>query len=176
MSTFTISPEYGYVLIAAALLVLEGVYLGSAVMGLRRAYFNDEWQKKNNDLMDEHKKAFPTVPFSLGYPDMGSGRYAGRLDYEQWFRFNNVQRGHHNFLEQVWGVMSLLLVGGLFQPKTFAVLATIYIVSRALYAKGYSSQGPKGREAGAILGILSLLGMVGCVIKVGVALIKSGSK
>jgi len=174
MPTLTITPEYGYVLIAAGVLVLEGLVLGSAVMGLRKEYFNDEFQKKNQDLLDEHKKAFPTVPFSLGYPDMGSGRYTDRLTYEQWFRFNNAQRGHHNFLESVWGAMGLLLVGGLFEPKIFATLGAVYIVARASYARGYASQGPKGREVGAVLGALSLLVMVGMCAKIGVGLIKSG--
>jgi glutathione S-transferase len=174
MATLTLAPEYGYVLITAGVLVLEGFFLGSGVMALRRKYFNADFQKKNQDLLDEHKKAFPDVPFSLGYPDMGSGRYTDRLTYEEWFHFNNAQRGHHNFLESVWGTMGLLLVGGLFEPKIFASLGAVYIVARASYARGYASQGPKGREVGAVIGALSLMGMVGMCMKIGVGLIKDG--
>ncbi|GAB5030448.1 mapeg family protein [Nannochloropsis oceanica] len=175
MATLTVASEYGYVLIVAGVLVLEGFFLGGIVMGLRKQYFSNEFQKKNQDLMDEHKKAFPTVPFSSGYPDMGSGRYTDRLSYEQWFLFNNAQRGHQNFLESVWATMALLLVGGFFEPKIFASLGAAYIVARALYAHGYASHGPKGREVGAVVGLLSLLGMVGMCIKIAVALINGGN-
>lgn len=87
-----ISPNYGCVLIAAGLLVLEAWFLGKFAMAARRQHFNEDFQNKNKDLLDEHKKAFPAMPFSLGYPDMGCGRFSDRLSYEQWFRFNNARR------------------------------------------------------------------------------------
>ena len=34
-----------------------------------------------------------------GFPDSGSGRYSDKLDYGAWFKFNNWQRAHYNFLE-----------------------------------------------------------------------------
>lgn len=104
---------------------------------------------------------------------MGSGRYTAKLDYASWYKFNNAQRAHANFLESVWGVSALMLVGGLFDAKVFAGLGAVYFVARILYATGYkSSQGPKGREAGAILGALSTFGMIGYSFKVGYDLIK----
>ncbi len=85
MPAIDVPADYGYVLIAAAVLAFEGLVLGSSVMGLRKAYFGPEFQAKNKALLDEHKKAFPNAPFALGYPDMGNGRYADKLTYEQWY-------------------------------------------------------------------------------------------
>jgi glutathione S-transferase len=127
-------------------------------------------------VLDEHKKAFPDAPFALGYPDMGSGRFSQRLSYAQWFAFNTAQRGHQNFLESAWGVMSLLLVGGLFNPRVYAALGGVYLVARFLYAVGYAgNRGPKGREAGAIGGALAMLGMMFYTMYTGVALVKAGA-
>jgi len=30
---------------------------------------------------------------------MGSGRYSEKLEYKEWFEFNNAQRVHVNFVE-----------------------------------------------------------------------------
>lgn len=108
---------------------------------------------------------------------MGNGRFSQRLTYAQWFAFNTAQRGHQNFLESAWGVMALLLVGGLFNPRVYAGLGAVYLVARYLYAVGYASnKGPKGREAGAIAGALAMLGMAGYTIYTGVTMVKAAAK
>ncbi len=107
---------------------------------------------------------------------MGNGRFSQCLSYAQWFAFNTAQRGHHNFLESAWGVLPLLLVGGLFNPRAYAGLGAVYLVSRFLYAVGYAgSKGPKGRELGAIGGALAMLGMVFYTIYIGATMVKAGA-
>lgn len=227
-------PDYGFVLIAAALLVLENFILGAMVMGVRKKVFSSpEWDKNSkvkwppllclvtfpsqnkpfqSPLNRTSRKSirrpsltrhwllgmrrdstpllfvcFVFVLFCLcsnpipcplyliphSYPDMGSGRFSEKLTYSQWYQFNNAQRGHQNFLESAWGVQSLLLGGGLFEPRVYAALAAVYIVSRFLYAIGYTSaKGPKGREAGAIGGLLAVLGMIVYTIYLGITLVK----
>ena len=32
-------------------------------------------------------------------PDMGNGRYAAVIDYAKWFKLNNAQRAHYNYVE-----------------------------------------------------------------------------
>jgi len=42
-----------------------------------------------------------------GYPDMGNGLYASKLDEEDWVTFNNAQRAHYNYLEGVASILAL---------------------------------------------------------------------
>lgn len=93
---------------------------------------------------------------------MGSGRYSALLKYEQWVEFNNAQRAHHNFLEQLPTALALQLFAGLHKPKATGILGIIYFVARQLYARGYKGpKGAKGREFGAITGALSIFAMFG---------------
>ena len=111
------------------------------------------------------------IPFYaiLGYPDMGSGMFSKKaLTYEEWFRFNCAQRGHQNFLETAWSALSLMLLGGFFAPRFYAICGLVYCIGRVLYFIGYTSNmGPKGREIGAILGLLSNFSMVVYTMKIG---------
>lgn len=47
MPTITVAPEYGYVLVVLAFLVLQGFYLGAKVMKFRRQYFGQDFEKAN---------------------------------------------------------------------------------------------------------------------------------
>lgn len=60
--------------------------VGFAFVGpLRKKFFTAEFLKQ---FEKEHKEAFgdsKKLPIGEGYPDTGSGRYALKLPYKQWF-------------------------------------------------------------------------------------------
>lgn len=172
----TVSTDFGYVMVSAAVIALESVVIGGGVMGLRKELFaGEEFEKRMeaSGLMDEHKKAFPEQPKGplLGYPDMGSGRYAALLPYDKWVQFNNAQRAHHNMLEQVPSVLTALVLAGIRFPKVAAALGIVYAIGRIMYSRGYKSKkGAKGREAGAILSALCMMSLIGTTIYSGASL------
>jgi hypothetical protein len=47
---------------------------------------------------EEHKLVTGLDIEKGGYPDMGNGRYSAKLPYQEWYRFNNAQRVHNNFV------------------------------------------------------------------------------
>lgn len=81
---------------------LEMVLIGFFVAGrVRGKVFTSEFMEKNFDR--EHREAtFQSIENSEGYPDMGQGKYADKLSYENWLWFGKAQRTHYNFLEN-WG-------------------------------------------------------------------------
>ena len=90
---------------------------------------------------------------TMGYPDMGAGRYSKMLSYGDWFRFNCSQRVHANSIEHLAWSLPMLLIGGLFFPRLATGLGSTILVGRELYRFGYMSpDGPNShiREAGAI--------------------------
>ena len=97
---------------------------------------------------------------------MGSGRYAKSLSYDQWYKFNVVQRTHFNVIEQMSWVLPLMLFGGLFYPKMITLAGGVILVGRELYNEGYIKYGAasKIREMGAysvnITEVCMLLGVV----------------
>ncbi|PVU93256.1 hypothetical protein BB559_003372 [Furculomyces boomerangus] len=99
--------------------------------------------------------------YKVGYPDMGSGRFAAKLSDEDWAAFNNVIRVHQNYVEQLPVAISAVLMSGLFFEKASISLGLIYIICRFMYAYGYTNFGPKGRMAGAMGLNLSNFAMLG---------------
>ena len=73
----------------------------------------------------------------LGYPDMGNGRYSVDLDYGQWFSFNNWQRVHYNFLEQLTPTLIWIAISALYKPLVAAIFGFVYFVGRILYSIRY---------------------------------------
>lgn len=108
---------------------------------------------------DEHQEAFKQEITEGGYPDVGSGYYAKKLSYKDWYFFNNAQRAHMNFVEMIASSLMFLLVGGLYCSCLATGFGALMIVSRAIYAWGYMSSGPQGRRLGAILNGLAILGL-----------------
>eukprot|EP00746_Dinoflagellata_sp_MGD_P007249 gnl/MRDRNA2_/MRDRNA2_114312_c0_seq1.p1 gnl/MRDRNA2_/MRDRNA2_114312_c0~~gnl/MRDRNA2_/MRDRNA2_114312_c0_seq1.p1 ORF type:complete len:183 (-),score=37.22 gnl/MRDRNA2_/MRDRNA2_114312_c0_seq1:34-582(-) len=168
--SITVSGDFGYVMIAAGVISVQAVFMGGGIMALRKQFFASPEFKdalEKSGMLDEHKKAFPEQPTGplLGYPDMGHGRYAALLPYDQWVTFNNAQRAHHNMLEALPSVLTVLVLAGLYTPRTAAGLGFVYFVARIMYAQGYKGKkGAKGREAGAILGALTMLGLFGLTV------------
>ncbi|KFY14333.1 hypothetical protein V491_06082, partial [Pseudogymnoascus sp. VKM F-3775] len=143
MSTlsFTLSPDYGYVILAAASTFIlnivhsanTGVHRKKAAIAYPAAYASDEQAKNSDDA----------------------------------YRFNCAQRAHANYSENHPSVLASLLIAGINFPRVAAGLGAIWVVGRYLYMAGYSNlslgRGGKGRYRGMIMwiGQLGLLGLTG---------------
>ena len=82
---------------------------------------------------------------------MGSGRFAERLSYKDWFNFNVAQRIHYHFLESVTIVVTWVLIAGIRYPVEAISLGAIFSLGRLLFHVGYHMKGPSGRTIGFIL-------------------------
>lgn len=116
----------------------------------------------------EHKNSTGLDIEKGGYPDMGNGRYSSRLSYEQWYRFNNAQRVHYNFLEFAVPHIVTHFVAGIYFPVVASALGVVLIIARFLYSVGYVTGGPKGRVIGAITGDLVFLAHFGLALASGI--------
>ena len=66
-----------------------------------------------------------TFGISVLRADMGSGRFAALLPYKDWLHFNNVQRGHQNFLEGLPSFYASLFSVGVLKPMLAARLGAL---------------------------------------------------
>lgn len=87
---------------------------------------------------------------------MGSGYYAQKLSYKDWYYLNSSQRAH----EWVASSLAFLLLGGLNFPIIAASFGLAMIIGRIIYAIGYCSSGPHGRLIGALVNDLMVLGLL----------------
>ncbi len=95
---FNIPDEYPSILLALIILCFQPILVGFlVVVPMRFKYFNKDFMKQ---FAKEHAENFPDhkVP-ELGFPDIGSGRYAMKLDYKSWLTFNSAMRVHLNIVE-----------------------------------------------------------------------------
>ena len=83
---------YRYVALVAALIAFQFILTGVIAPGSARGkVFPSEFME--NNFKTEHERFYneggkvAQVPKG-GYPDVGSGRYAERLSYKEWFNFN----------------------------------------------------------------------------------------
>lgn len=130
--------------------------------------FNEEYMRTN--FGEEHRNATGNEITVGGYPDMGSGRYSSKLTYEHWYKFNNAQRVHYNFIEFAPSMFVVLLIAGVYFPVAAAVLGLVHFIGRIIYSIGYANGGPTGRFVGVILNDLSLLGLLGLAFASGIML------
>jgi len=87
----TLSPNYGYTIISAALIGFECIMIGFLVPGrLRWKIYPKMYMEKNHGEM--HFEATKTEIKAGGLPDMGCGRYSEQLPYADWLLFNKAQR------------------------------------------------------------------------------------
>ena len=155
----TLTPEHGYLLIALGLIAFECLVVGFVVAGAARGkVFNKQFMETN--FGDLHFQHFKEPINTQGYPDMGTGRYAEKLSYNDWVHFNNAQRAHYNFVEQIGSILALLAIGGIVYPVPAAIFGFIFFVARFFYCWYASAQGAKHplRRVGALLGDVALLG------------------
>jgi hypothetical protein len=146
--------------------MLTGYTVGG---GMRNKIFGKDFMEGN--FKQEHDEAFlgQDVPLPrFGNPDMGSGRYAAKLSYKDWFLFNTSQRIHYNYLETVVCVIVWILIGGIRNAWITFGFGVAYLVGRILYNILSTRKGINGRfPAVAIifachlgLFVLSILGPV----------------
>ena len=168
MGGITLNSEHGLVILSAAAIAIQCIATGFVAGGIRMKLFTQKFLEDN--FGEQHKKDFGSVPLKGGYPDMGNGRYSDKLSYKDWYNFNNTQRAHYNFLEQVGSILALLLIAGIGFPTVAGILGWTYFVGRVLFTIGYISKGPQGRLIGVVLVDLALLGLAGTSIASGLKL------
>ncbi len=158
MVALTFDKDFKHVLGPLVGIAIQCIFTAFVAGGGRRKIFNEEYLRKN--FGEQHKKATGEEFPKDGYPDNGTGLYSSKLDYASWWKFNNGQRAHYNFLEQVASVAILLIVGGLAYPCASAILGWVYFAGRIVYTIGYVKKGPNGRLPGAGLLDVGLLGLM----------------
>ncbi|OBT68320.1 hypothetical protein VE03_02252 [Pseudogymnoascus sp. 23342-1-I1] len=141
MSTvsFTLSQDYGYVILAAA-----STFILNTIHGFNTGKF---------------RKAA-----GVAYPAPYASNEVAK-DNDDAYRFNCAQRAHANYTENHTSVLASLLIAGVGFPRVAAGLGATWVVGRYLYMTGYSNlahgRGGKGRYRGMIsyIGQLGLLGL-----------------
>ncbi|UZJ55077.1 hypothetical protein CBS101457_004397 [Exobasidium rhododendri] len=78
--------------------------------------------------------------------------------------FNCVQRSHANSLESVHHYILMTLISGLRHPRPAVGLASVYLIGRVMYTLGYSTGEPSSRAAGAGVGAVAQLGLLGTTV------------
>ncbi|CAD6441689.1 4095c2df-5556-45b0-94c3-592940b8f0ed [Sclerotinia trifoliorum] len=149
MVTITLSPDYGYVILAAT-----STFILNTIHGFNTG---------------SHRKAA-----QIDYP----AAYApsSRTD-EAAYRFNCAQRSHANFTENHTIAVTALLISGLQFPKTAAVFGGAWTFFRWMYMRGYSQGGEKGK--GRYKGIYYWFfqtGLMGLCGYMGVQMVLEGMK
>ena len=91
---------------------------------------------------------------------MGSGLYSSKLSYSDWYKFNNAQRSHQNFLEFAPATFAFLLIAGIYFPIIAAALGLGVVIGRIIYGYGYIANGPSGRVIGVLVGDLAVTALL----------------
>jgi len=167
----SLNRHYGWVMLSATAIGLQCIFTGYTVpMKARAKVFGKEFMEAN--FGEIHKNEVGGTPSNLGYPDMGSGKYAEKLPYKDWYYLNNAMRAHYHFVEQVGVVIPLNLMAGLSAPIPAAVLGFLFFGGHLMYTQGYTSGGPKGRENGAKAAGLAFGGLAGLSIYSAIRLLR----
>ncbi|KRX05344.1 hypothetical protein PPERSA_00645 [Pseudocohnilembus persalinus] len=165
-----IPDQYPYVIIMASILGLHCHIIGFLGQKTRKRVFNKKFMVKNFQEIHEKEIGKNEKLPGQGYPDMGSGFYSQKLSYKDWYDFNNSQRIHQNFADQIGYLLPALLIAGLLYPIFSVGLGLTHFIGRILYASGYS-KGPDQRELGAYLSHGSTFFILGTGLLCGIQLI-----
>ncbi|KAM0693307.1 hypothetical protein Q7P36_006560 [Cladosporium allicinum] len=141
----SIPKEYGYVLVTAATTFFVGFWHGVRVSAFRKP---------------------AGVMYPQAYADKSDMSAATPEQKKKMYLFNCAQRAHYNYLENETSFLASLLIAGLRFPIASTVLGAGWIVSRILYAVGYTNpnkENGKGRLIGLTFWLfqVGLYGMVG---------------
>jgi uncharacterized membrane protein YecN with MAPEG domain len=154
-------PElFPYVLLSMVIIAFQCFIIPFAyTVRVRSKVFTKDFMQQ---FWEEHHKAFPEDTLeafekSIGFPDMGSGVFAKKLSYADWYKFSNAQRVHYNYLENLQLILVLIFIAGLKQPLAALILACIYFAGRTIYSFGYGMSGPNGRGIGSLIAGLALI-------------------
>jgi len=152
METDLLTQDYSYCILVVILQAVHFFVLGQGIRHLREVYFSEQWLNENFGKENKDAGFVEFSSKSLGYPDMGNGKYMDKRSYKDWFTFNNAQRGHQNYLEFLAITIVSLLIAGLFKPLLAATIGFVGILGREFYVFGYSYlNNPKYRLVGALL-------------------------
>jgi len=145
MTTITIDPAYGYVILAAASTFILNTIHGNNTTAFRK---------------------LAKVPYPNCYADAETAK-AGTAAH----KFNCAQRAHANYIENQPSAVAALLIAGLQFPITAAIMGAGWSVSRYIYMVGYSQggEGGKGRYKGITFWLFQF-GLVGLCIYEGVTM------
>ena len=91
----------------------------------------------------------------------GNGKLGQLLDTAAWSRLALAQRVHQNYVEALPLTLGLMVANTPERPRFVAGCTALFILGRALYAKGYTTKGPKGRFTGAILADIAQVLLLG---------------
>ena len=145
-----IDTDMGFPLSSMVAIAMQCIIVGFVAGGGKRSkMFSKDFLEKN--FGEEHEDAFGEKIKAGGYPDMGNGRYAQKLSYKDWYNFNNGQRAHYNFVEQVASILFLIFITGLNLPWLAGAFGWAYFAGRLLYTIGYLRSGPHGRLVGVLI-------------------------
>ncbi|XP_042235788.1 microsomal glutathione S-transferase 3-like [Homarus americanus] len=84
--------------------------------------------------------------------------------------FNCYQRAHQNTLENYPQFLTLLLLGGLYNPIVSAVGGAVWCTGRIVYALGYYTGEPKNRSKG-VFSYFGLFAMLYCTVRLATSLL-----
>ena len=125
--------EYLYILLACVIICIECFLTG--IFFVAPARFGIMNKEHMTQFKEMHEQAFPgSEPAPGGFPDCGEGRYAEKLSYADWVKFNNAMRVHQNFIEQLPITLTFLMFSGLFLPKLTMIVGFVYVVARPIYS------------------------------------------
>jgi len=150
--------EFGSVIIVSSIICLLMILTGFFVAyRVRMQIFKQDFME--DGFQEQHLEATGDNIYPKGYPDMGDGRYAERLSYFDWLKFNRAQRTHFNFVEEIAPLIFMLIIAGFVFPMEAAVVGIVYFMGRALFTVFYAT--PQGsdhlmRVTGSVLCLGSL--------------------
>ena len=84
--------EYKWVMLTAVLIAFQCIVTNYViVVKARFTYFHIPNMEK---FVEKHQEVFggQSLPIIGGFPDCGSGIYADKLEYKDWYGFNNSWR------------------------------------------------------------------------------------
>jgi len=146
--------EHGYLLGSLLLLALQ-VFVYAVLAGrVRGQVFSKKFM--DDKFGDLHFKQTQNSAPAGGFPDMGCGRYSDELSYYDWFRMNNAQRNHANYLENFSLMVVSLLIAGIYYPVHATGISLLIFVARIMYAFYLTPKGASSKVRGLGSGLSSL--------------------
>jgi hypothetical protein len=157
--TLELDEYFGLSLVAGLVVGFQCIMFGFMFPGrVRGKVFTPQFLEQ---FKDAHQQAFGNtdVTASFGYPDMGNGYYAQKLDYKDWIYFNKAQRVHYNYLEIIAPVMAFIFIGGIRYGLISAIFGFIFFVGRLFSIAYMSDKGARHplRSVSALLCDISFL-------------------
>ena len=140
---FIIDDDYKWVLLVAVIMITHYMALGFFAGSMRKTIFSKEQMQSNFGSL--HEAEVGGEIGAGGYPDCGSGRYTFEAGYKVWFEFNNAQRVHLNYAENIQQMLCMMLSAGLYFPRITYIWMAVYMAGRIWYQLGYQLLGPRAR-------------------------------